>query len=371
MLTGAAMGAGANTALGVVQGDFDIIGNATSGALLGAGGGAALRHAGDKYTSGIAAMQKAGKEVPGTFNTNIFTHAIKEEADFMGNPEMMKRAQGMAGMSSAKGATTNTPTGGSVNTGSRKDGGVNRPGAEGHRDQPIAPTHIEVPSMPSFDRMGMPMSSGSVKVPVTPNTENIGETIGRAGHRKGGGFQPMSAEQVLGQESRGVGEAARNMSKQGQSYADGWNSWGQQVEKDRADGAKRAQRAANKNTGDSLNQTSKAYKDLVKESQEKKAAAQSLADEIKAGGYVPDNKGGWKLPSDPVTSAQSAAGDIIAGVFRETGRGSIKKPTSFEGGTLRLPKKPIDSSNFKPIYKNGEYLHPQHNKVKKYQPEKK
>ena len=371
MLTGAAMGAGANTALGVVQGDFDIIGNATSGALLGAGGGAALRHAGDKYTSGIAAMQKAGKEVPGTFNTNIFTHAIKEEADFMGNPEMMKRAQGMAGMSSAKGATTNAPTGGSVNTGSRKDGGVNRPGAEGHRDQPIAPTHIEVPSMPSFDRMGMPMSSGSVKVPVTPNTENIGEAIGRAGHRKGGGFQPMSAEQVLGQESRGVGEAARNMSKQGQSYADGWNSWGQQVEKDRADGAKRAQRAANKNTGDSLNQTNKAYKDLVKESQEKKAAAQSLADEIKAGGYVPDNKGGWKLPSDRVSSAQSAAGDIIAGVFRETGRGSIKKPTSFEGGTLRLPKKPIDSSNFKPSYKNGKYLHPQHDKVKKYQPEKK
>ena len=121
MLTGAAMGAGANTALGAIQGDFDIIGNATSGALLGAGGGAALRHAGDKYTSGIAAMQKAGKEVPGTFNTNIFTHAIKEEADFMGNPEMMKRAQGMAGggqTARAAGATTEAPVGGSVNTSS-------------------------------------------------------------------------------------------------------------------------------------------------------------------------------------------------------------------------------------------------------------
>ena len=369
MLTGAAMGAGANTALGAVQGDFDIIGNATSGALLGAGGGAALRHAGDKYTAGLAKM---GKDAPSEFKFSTFSNAEKDSLNFMGSEEGLKRAQAMASnIPSSKGATTNTPTGGSVNTGSRKDGGVNRPGAEGHRDQPIAPTHIEVPSMPSFDRMGMPMSSGSVKVPVTPNTENIGEAIGRAGHRKGGGFQPMSAEQVLGQESRGVGEAARNMSKQGQSYADGWNSWGQQVEKDRADGAKRAQRAANKNTGDSLNQTNKAYKDLVKESQEKKAAAQSLADEIKAGGYVPDNKGGWKLPSDPVTSAQSAAGDIIAGVFRETGRGSIKKPTSFEGGTLRLPKKPIDSSNFKPSYKNGKYLHPQHDKVKKYQPEKK
>ena len=48
MLQGAALGAGANTALGAVQGDFDIIGNATSGALLGAGGGAAMRHMGDK-----------------------------------------------------------------------------------------------------------------------------------------------------------------------------------------------------------------------------------------------------------------------------------------------------------------------------------
>lgn len=198
MLTGAAMGAGANTALGAVQGDFDIIGNATSGALLGAGGGAALRHAGDKYTSGIAALAKAGnKDVPtNTFNTNIFTHAIKEEADFMGNPEMMKRAQGMAGTTPSRGATTNAPTGGSVNTGSRKDGGVNRPGAEGHRDQPIAPTHVEIPSMPSFDRMGMPMSSGTAKIPVVPNTDNVGETIGRAGHKQGGGFTPMNAKQA-------------------------------------------------------------------------------------------------------------------------------------------------------------------------------
>ena len=377
MLTGAAMGAGANTALGIVQGDFDIIGNATSGALLGAGGGAALRHAGDKYTSGIAAMQKAGKEVPGTFNTNIFTHAIKEEADFMGNPEMMKRAQGMAGMPSAKGATANAPTGGSVNTGSRKDGGVNRPGAEGHRDQPIAPTHVEIPSMPSFDRMGMPMSSGTAKIPVVPNTDSVGEAIGRAGHRKGGGFTPMSAEQVMAQESRGVGQAARdigrNMTNQAQDYVDGWNALGREAkisQQKSAGQSKRDARAANRDTGDSLVGDSNSYKELLKESQEKKAAAQSLADEIKAGGYVPDNKGGWKLPSDPVTSAQSAAGDIIAGVFRETGRGSIKKPTSFEGGTLRLPKKPIDSSNFKPSYRNGEYVHPQHNKVKKYQPEK-
>ena len=377
MLQGAALGAGANTALGAVQGDFDIVGNATAGALLGAGGGAAMRHMGDKYSSAIANMRKQGMEGSDSFSINHFTHAIKEEADFMGNPEMMKRAQGMAGMPSAKGATANAPTGGSVNTGSRKDGGVNRPGAEGHRDQPIAPTHVEIPSMPSFDRMGMPMSSGTAKIPVVPNTDSVGEAIGRAGHRKGGGFTPMSAEQVMAQESRGVGQAARdigrNMTNQAQDYVDGWNALGREAkisQQKSAGQSKRDARAANRDTGDSLVGDSNSYKELLKESQEKKAAAQSLADEIKAGGYVPDNKGGWKLPSDPVTSAQSAAGDIIAGVFRETGRGSIKKPTSFEGGTLRLPKKPIDSSNFKPSYRNGEYQHPQHKKVKKYQPEK-
>ena len=96
MLQGAALGAGANTALGAVQGDFDIVGNATAGALLGAGGGAAMRHMGDKYSSAIANMRKQGMEGSDSFSINHFTHAIKEEADFMGNPEMMKRAQGMA-----------------------------------------------------------------------------------------------------------------------------------------------------------------------------------------------------------------------------------------------------------------------------------
>lgn len=365
MLTGAAMGAGANTALGVVQGDFDIIGNATSGAIFGAGGGAALRHAGDKYTSGIAAMQKAGKEVPGTFNTNIFTHAIKEELDFMGNPEMMKRAQGMAGMPSAKGATTNAPTGGSVNTGSRKDGGVNRPGAEGHRDQPIAPTHIEVPSMPSFDRMGMPMSSGSVKVPVTPDIDSVGEAIVRAGHKKGGGFTPMSAEQA---------RAA-------------------QAQKDILD-AKKANRADLKSTFN---------RDKIREQsvnrRQQRVMDNQVASDIRAvdgdlsrmGGmpYSPDEIArGFKKTGKDVNQwaqesvakqtqtakdAQGAAGDLIAGIFKETGRGPIKKPTSFAdgAGTLSLPKGKIDSSNFTPTYKNGEYQHPQHNKVKKYQPEKK
>ena len=363
MLQGAALGAGANTALGAVQGDFDIVGNATAGALLGAGGGAAMRHMGDKYSSAIANMRKQGMEGSDSFSINHFTHAIKEEADFMGNPEMMKRAQGMAGMPSAKGATTNAPTGGSVNTGSRKDGGVNRPGAEGHRDQPIAPTHVEIPSMPSFDRMGMPMSSGSVKIPVTPNTENIGEAIGRAGHKQGGGFTPMNAEQA---------KAA-------------------QMEKDVLD-AKKANRDDLKSTF-----TRNKIRDQAVDRRQQKILDKQIDSDIKsvngdlsqmgnmpytpneiAKGYQRSGKDANQWAQDTVAKqtqtakdAQGAAGDLIAGIFKETGRGSIKKPTTgFEGGTLGMGKKPIDRSNFKPIFRNGEYVHPQHNKVKKYQPEK-
>ena len=168
MLTGAAMGAGANTALGAIQGDFDIIGNATSGALLGAGGGAALRHAGDKYTSGIAALARAGnKDIPtNTFHTGIFTHAIKEEADFMGNPEMMRRAQGMAGMPSAKGATTNAPQTAQPSSAEPKmsDKFKDKPGHIVDNGDVYKATgntkDMAMPSFTTFDTFGRPNTTG-------------------------------------------------------------------------------------------------------------------------------------------------------------------------------------------------------------------
>ena len=365
MLTGAAMGAGANTALGAIQGDFDIIGNATSGALLGAGGGAALRHAGDKYTSGIAAMQKAGKEVPGTFNTNIFTHAIKEEADFMGNPEMMKRAQGMAGMPSAKGATTNAPTGGSVNTGSRKDGGVNRPGAEGHRDQPIAPTHVEIPSMPSFDRMGMPMSSGTAKIPVVPNTDSVGEAIGRSGNKKGGGFTPMNAEQAKAAQAEKDVLDAKKANRENLKSTFNRNK----VKEQSID--RRQQRVMDKQIDSDIKSVNGDLSQMGNMPYTPSEIAKGYQRSGKDANQWAQNTVAKQTQS--IKDSQGAAGDLIAGIFKETGRGPIKKPTSFAdgAGTLSLPKGKIDSSNFTPTYKNGEYQHPQHMKVKKYQPEKK
>lgn len=110
MLQGSAVGAVANVGLGAVQGDFDVIGNATSGALLGAGGGAAARHFGAKYTSGLSNM---GSEAPSSFRNNIFTHAKKEDYNFWENsPEMAEKSKNfMSSLPKAnKGASTNAPT---------------------------------------------------------------------------------------------------------------------------------------------------------------------------------------------------------------------------------------------------------------------
>ena len=272
----------------------------------------------------------------------------------------------MAGMQSAKGGTTNAPTGGSVNTGSRKDGGVNRPGAEGHRDQPIAPTHIEVPSMPSFDRMGMPMSSGSVKVPVTPNTESVGEAIGRAGNKKGGGFTPMNSEQAKAAQAEKDILDAKKANREDLKSTFNRNK----VKEQSID--RRQQRVMDKQIDSDIKSVNGDLSQM--------GNMPYTPNEI-AKGYQRSGKDANQWAQDTVAKqtqtakdAQGAAGDLIAGIFKETGRGSIKKPTTgfADGaGTLSLPKGKIDSSNFTPTYKNGEYQHPQHNKVKKYKTEKK
>lgn len=269
MLTGAAMGAGANTALGAIQGDFDIIGNATSGALLGAGGGAALRHAGDKYTSGIAALAKAGnKDIPtNTFHTGIFTHAIKEEADFMGNPEMMKRAQGMAGggqTAKAAGATTEAPVGGSVNTSS----------ASNQKAQPSVSRQIQ----DEIDQGNARNATEALRNLRSTAKEQSDKNVSTLNHKR---------TDVGKGRSYGDRAAERQQAKK-DSF----------VEQKKAEGrAITDQRAANKNRGDDLEISGNNFREMWKDSQEKSAIAKNMNnDDIKAGGYVSDGKGGWKLP---------------------------------------------------------------------------
>ena len=85
MLVGAGLGAAANTGLGIAQGDFGVIGNATSGALLGAAGGAAARHMGAKYGSGLMAAKAAKEEIGSGFQVGMMTRKVEEPAmDFWG-----------------------------------------------------------------------------------------------------------------------------------------------------------------------------------------------------------------------------------------------------------------------------------------------
>lgn len=82
---GAAVGGGAGAVNGLLSDNDTMIGGAISGAMLGAGAGAGLRYAGNKYGAGILAEAKAGNE-PGKFSANLFTKAGKDEGlDFFGD----------------------------------------------------------------------------------------------------------------------------------------------------------------------------------------------------------------------------------------------------------------------------------------------
>lgn len=82
---GAAVGGGAGAVNGLLSDNNTMIGGALSGAMLGAGAGAGLRYAGNKYGAGILAEAKANNET-GKFSSNFFTKAGKDEGlDFFGD----------------------------------------------------------------------------------------------------------------------------------------------------------------------------------------------------------------------------------------------------------------------------------------------
>ena len=364
MLQGAALGAGANTALGAVQGDFDIVGNATAGALLGTGGGAAMRHMGDKYSSAIANMRKQGMEGSDSFSINHFTHAIKEEADFMGNPEMMKRAQSLMPAGGKPAATaSDAPEGGKINTGEASN-------AEKFRDRPGYVTDgdsvhkatgktkdVQMPTFNTFDAFGR-------------KTSQDGGTMSMDMHRSVSPTEQATTLRAdeLRQEKKAASfaDAAKNPVQMNNSLDPSYKPknvkdlTGDTTKQKIADAeaARRMSQAQARNMSEPAHDKSKSP---VTQAQRDRLQAKKTADTVAK-----------QTQTQTAKDAQVAAGDLIAGIFKETGRGPIKKPTTgFEGGTLGMGKKPIDSSNFKPIYKNGEYQHPQHMKVKKYQPEKK
>lgn len=123
MLVGAGIGAAANTGMGIAQGDFSVIGNATSGALLGAAGGAAARHIGAKYGSGLLAAKAAKEEVGTGFQVGMMTRKVEDPAlDFWGKSTDAENLRGF--MPSSGAATKAGPKAGADTSGSTQQAPV-------------------------------------------------------------------------------------------------------------------------------------------------------------------------------------------------------------------------------------------------------
>ena len=120
MLKGAGIGAGANVGIGAVQGDFDVIGNAFSGAALGAGAGAALRYGAMRYGSNLMAGKSANVT---KLDTNIFTKPDEANAmKFFGDDDNTRKFASEASnyMPTGKAASTEgTKTGATATDGSQ------------------------------------------------------------------------------------------------------------------------------------------------------------------------------------------------------------------------------------------------------------
>ena len=117
---GAGIGAGVGAASSLITGNDSLLGGATSGAMLGAAGGAGMRYAGTKYGAGFAA--NAGKNT-GKFDQTLFSKAEKPFS-FMGNSEADQAALTSALKSApnagAPGATTVTADAGKVTSEAKK-----------------------------------------------------------------------------------------------------------------------------------------------------------------------------------------------------------------------------------------------------------
>lgn len=96
MLKGAGIGAGANVGIGAVQGDFDVIGNAFSGAALGGIGGAGMKFGANRYAGNLMrqadGIAEAGGKKVGMFTNPGENHALS----FMGGDANTERFAKMA-----------------------------------------------------------------------------------------------------------------------------------------------------------------------------------------------------------------------------------------------------------------------------------
>lgn len=95
MLKGAGIGAGANVGIGAVQGDFDVIGNAFSGAALGGAGGAAMKFGANRYAGNLVRQAEAEYSTASK-KVGLFSNVEKEkQLPFFGSNENTERFTSM------------------------------------------------------------------------------------------------------------------------------------------------------------------------------------------------------------------------------------------------------------------------------------
>ena len=157
MLAGAGIGAAANTAIGVAQGDFNVIGNATSGAMLGAAGGAAARHFGSKYGSGLIAAKAAGEKVGTNFQVGMMTRKVEEPAlDFWGKAGDADSLKGFM------------PQGGAVKAGPKAGADT----SSGSKPPPLPNPFPNNPAQPPISGIGTSFSDAKAVVGSSPGGMN-------------------------------------------------------------------------------------------------------------------------------------------------------------------------------------------------------
>jgi hypothetical protein len=130
---GAGIGAGVGAANSLITGNDTLLGGATSGAMMGAGAGAAYRYAGAKYGSGLMAAAAKGEKTS-DFRTTFFTRATKDDFNmgFMGSADdagHMKGFMDAANASSGKAAAagSNMPKAGPIQTSTPENNVVQGP----------------------------------------------------------------------------------------------------------------------------------------------------------------------------------------------------------------------------------------------------
>lgn len=193
MLKGAGIGAGANVGIGAVQGDFDVIGNAFSGAALGGIGGAGMKFGANRYAGNLVRQAEAEYSTASK-KVGLFSNVEKEkQLPFFGSNENTERFTNMnsRGVFSGRGYDT----GNKVITGTEWKEAL---GNALDKDSPTYKTDLAnlkkiQPERTIANMMNTPKSKPASSTPATPKASS--QSTGTAASRQP--FTPVTGNTSL------------------------------------------------------------------------------------------------------------------------------------------------------------------------------